>query len=73
MSSDKQSFGIKVIDHRVEGDDPEVTFHRFSNHRKYLNKVKELTATPPGTAVFERTWTKLTIANTSPTQDLFDQ
>jgi hypothetical protein len=52
----KQDLAIKVKDHRGSGDVPEVTVHRFDDHKAYLQKMKEVTRRPQA-HVTERTRT----------------
>ena len=52
----QQDLAIKVKDHRASGDEPEVTVHRFDDHRQYLRKMKEVTRQPQA-HVTERTRT----------------
>jgi len=42
----KQDLAIKVKDHRGSSSEPDVTVHRFEDHKAYLQKMKEVTSQP---------------------------
>lgn len=71
MSQKQQDLGIKIVDHRTDGE-PEETFERFSDHKKFLKRMREITDVPPGDVVTEVTRSEIHLRTRPQQQSLMD-